>query len=54
MDIESILDSGHETQPNEKQVDADFFNGSSWPPVRDLIQSLCPHGAVILQAVAPA
>lgn len=26
-DIESILDSGHEHQPTEKQVDADFFNG---------------------------
>lgn len=35
MDIESILDAGHENQPAEKQVDADFFNGAdSESPIR--------------------
>lgn len=37
MDIESILDAGHENQPAEKQVDADFFNGADSESTSDPI-----------------
>lgn len=39
MDMESILDSAHEHQPAEKQVDADFFNGERSNPLEFVAQS---------------